>query len=116
MNKHTPGPWAVGFHDGSGCGSDNEGAYITAGDHANVLDSVNTVVVRGGVDTWNVKLGVLRPEDACLISAAPDLLRELKDIRDRFRRALVASGTDDWFADAAVASADAVIAKAEVQS
>lgn len=50
--------------------------------------------------------------DANLIAAAPELLTELQSMRQRFVRCLEHSGTDPEYAFAAVASTDAVIAKA----
>lgn len=72
MSKHTPGPWAVGFSDGSGL------AYITAGDHP-ALRSTPIVVVSGRVDDWGVQQGVLRHEDARLIATTPKLLELLRE-------------------------------------
>lgn len=65
MSKHTPGPWIIGFDDGSG------ESYITAN---------QVVVVRGGEDGWGVMNGVENPADARLIAAAPDLLEALERI------------------------------------
>jgi hypothetical protein len=69
--KHTPGPWAVGFSDGSG-----SPYYILAGEHA-AIKALPAVVVRGGHDDWGVEHGVQRIEDAALIAAAPELYKEL---------------------------------------
>ncbi len=70
--KHTPGPWKVGFEDGSGP------TYIT--------DSNDQSVVSGATDDWGVIQGVLKPEDARLIAAAPELLEACevvaKELRD----------------------------------
>lgn len=70
---HTPGPWQVGFSDGSGP------TYIVAGDHAAVPGVSHVVTVVGGSeDSWGLPQGVRNSADACLIAAAPDLLCELK--------------------------------------
>ena len=48
--NHTPGPWKIGFSDGSGAGSREEGVCITADDK---------FVIRGGVDDYGVAFGVV---------------------------------------------------------
>lgn len=69
-STHTPGPWHIGFKDGSGGLSDNEGAYIVG-----YVDSdLENVVVVGGSDDWSLPFGVVNEADAHLIAAAPDLL------------------------------------------
>lgn len=68
-SKHTPGPWQVGFADGSG--------------HSYITDSQGRVVVRGGYDSQGIKHGVVKKSNARLIAAAPKLLaivaRALRD-------------------------------------
>ena len=73
--QHTPGPWAVGFGDGSGV---DEGAYIVARD--------STVVVRGGNPQGDLEFGVQLDADARLIATAPRLLA--------FAEAFAAAGLD----------------------
>jgi hypothetical protein len=80
----TPGPWAVGFSDGSGQ------TYITAGDHP-AREDLPVVVVSGGEDSWGVPQGVENPADARLISAAPELLACAK----RSAAALLSAGVED---------------------
>jgi len=73
MTGHTPGPWRVGFSDGSGAGESYgaEGIYITGPD--------GQVVVWGGEHFGHIS-GVERSADAQLIAAAPDLLQALEQI------------------------------------
>ena len=72
MNSPTPGPWRIGYDDGSGAGEDNEGIYIIAvGEEA---------VVRGGRDDYGIAHGVVCMEDAHLIAAAPDLYKQLRHL------------------------------------
>ena len=68
--KFTPGPWAVGFSDGSG------ETYITAGDHPAQKD-YPVIIVSGADDGWGISQGVRNPADAALIAAAPELYSEL---------------------------------------
>jgi len=77
---HTPGPWRIGFTDGSG------ETYITAGDHGVVKDLNNIVtVVSGTSDDWGIKQGVLNPADAHLIAAAPEMLEALEQLNSEIR-------------------------------
>jgi hypothetical protein len=50
--------------------------------------------------------------NAALFAAAPTLYEELANLRRRFHAALVGTGTDPEFADAAVAAADKAMAQA----
>jgi hypothetical protein len=71
-SKHTPGPWQVGFADGSG--------------HSYITNLQGRVVVRGGYDYHGIKHGVVKKSDARLIASAPDLLavaRLVDDVADR---------------------------------
>lgn len=72
MNKtnFTPGPWRVGFDDGSGCVSKTEGAWILR-DDPDVGAMSAPEIVAGGSD--GIPYGVLRMEDAHLIAAAPEM-------------------------------------------
>lgn len=70
-NKHTPGPWHVGFADDSGPG------YITTFDSG-------LVVVRGGYAN-GLKFGAIRKSDARLIAAAPELLEALNMVFARLK-------------------------------
>ena len=97
MSGHTPGPWAVGFSDGSGV---DEGAYIVARD--------STVVVRGGNPQGDLEFGVQLEPDARLIAAAPELLDVIQEILDYSGGAN--SALDDEYV---VERARAVVAKAK---
>jgi len=90
--KHTPTPWAVGFSDGSGGATKDNGAWITAGDHPAIKDTRNVIpVVRGGQDDWGVRVGVVNPDDAAYIvracNAHDDLVEALKECH-RFAQAI----------------------------
>ena len=82
FNGHTAGPWAVGFSDGTGQ------AYILADSaprykgQRSVTAALPKVVVSGGTDDWGIEHGVRNPIDAKLIAAAPDLLREVIELRE----------------------------------
>lgn len=73
--KFTPGPWKIGFSDGSGVADDYRdcGAYLTTSPD-------DTPVVRGGTDDGEMAIGVLNPSDATLIASAPDLYAALSDM------------------------------------
>ena len=73
---HTPGPWDIGFDDNTGHGEDGEGAWIVAR-HLADINGLGHVVVWGG-RYEGTPIGVLTPEDARLIAAAPDLLAALE--------------------------------------
>ena len=62
--SHTPGPWYVGYEDGSGRGE--EGDYIAITTDASRSESI--------ADDVADHRGVRRLADAYLIAAAPDLL------------------------------------------
>ena len=70
-DKHTPGPWKIGFSDGSGAGQYDEGIWIVA--------EGNNPIVRGGQDQ-GVPVGVVTPADARLIAATPALLEALESV------------------------------------
>ena len=70
-NKHTLGPWMVGYSDGSGA---REGEYC-------ITNGTQAVVVGG--ESFGSSHGVRRIEDARLIAAAPDLLEALKQVVTR---------------------------------
>lgn len=99
--SHTPGPWKVGYSDGSGAENiPREGAEIT--------DAYDNVIVRGGSPWGDIAYGVLQGEDARLIAAAPELLEALKNVLDH-------GGTTagEWVPVAIYKQALAAIAKAE---
>lgn len=58
-------PWKIGFADGSGCGEDGEGIYITTADEA------QDVVVWGGKDSWGLPVGIRHMVVAEVIAAIP---------------------------------------------
>ncbi len=73
-SKHTPGPWRLGYEDGSGVADDyTKGYCITAGER--------TVVYSG--DSFGVLYGIEREADARLISSAPELLAALEKAAER---------------------------------
>jgi hypothetical protein len=69
MGEYTPGPWRIGFDDGSGMAGEAGGAWIIG------LD--DEIVVAGGVHE-GLKYGVPDMDNARLIAAAPDLLEAAK--------------------------------------
>lgn len=72
MNKHTPGPWEVRFHNGQ-----IEGIYTTKPSPKDVEISGDFagLIVETDCGFYPPKL-----EDARLISAAPELLQMLQEI------------------------------------
>lgn len=79
----TPGPWKVGFEDGSGS------TWIT-------VDDGEAEVVSGTADSWGVPQGVLDPADAALIAALRNAAPYLLDVVDAAR----ALKRTNWYADA----------------
>jgi len=83
----TPGPWNVGFSDGSGAGEDRDGFYITTPDKYPEDGAVNeAAVVSAAADSWGIGQGVRRSEDATYIALANpstvlELLAEIKALR-----------------------------------
>ncbi len=69
MGEHTPGPWRIGFEDGSGFVDEEDGAWITG------LE--DEIVVAGGSHE-GLKYGVPNLDNARVIAAAPDLLEAAK--------------------------------------
>jgi hypothetical protein len=63
---YTPGPWRIGFPDGTGGVDGEDGAWIIGADEE--------IVVAGGSHD-GLKYGVPDEDNARLIAAAPDLLR-----------------------------------------
>ena len=76
----TPGPWKLGYSDGSGARQNDweseEGFYIT--------DPLDNEIVRGGEDE-GIPIGVLHEGDAKLIAAAPTLLNACKAVLSYIR-------------------------------
>ncbi len=66
--QFTPGPWRIGFSDGSGSGSDREGAWITT-----VAPTLPDHVIVAGCDHDGVPCGVRTEANGRLIAAAPEL-------------------------------------------
>jgi hypothetical protein len=69
--KFTPGPWFVGYSDGSGA-SDEDG-YCIVRDGEPVVRSA---------DSFGILYGIEKRADAYLIAAAPDLYAALIDMLD----------------------------------
>ncbi len=69
MEAHTPGPWRIGFEDGTGMADEEGGAWIIG------LD--DEIVVAGGSHE-GLKYGVPDEDNARLIAGAPDLLEAAK--------------------------------------
>lgn len=76
MSAYTPGPWRIGFEDGTGWMDDEEGGWIIGADEE--------VVVAGGSHD-GLKYGVLDEHNGLLIAAAPDLLDAAKRASEFFR-------------------------------
>ena len=97
---YTPGPWVVIQPEANEIGQEmavKHECYFVA-----------TVHDMGGPsgDTE-------REANARLIAAAPELLAELKSMKERFHMCCLTSGSDREYADLAVAKAFALISKAE---
>ena len=69
MPQYTPGPWRIGFDDGTGWMDDEDGGWIIGLDEE--------VVVAGGSHE-GLKYGVPDEHNGLLIAAAPDLLDAAK--------------------------------------
>ena len=69
MPAYTPGPWRVGFEDGTGGVDEDGGAWIIGEDEE--------VVVAGGSHE-GLKYGVPEEANARLIAMAPELLEAAK--------------------------------------
>ncbi len=65
MPQYTPGPWRIGFEDGTAWMDDEDGGFIIGEDEE--------VVVAGGSHE-GLKYGVLDEHNGLLIAAAPELL------------------------------------------
>ena len=65
MPQYTPGPWRIGFEDGSGWMDDDDGGWIIGEDE-------EVVVAGGSLD--GLKYGVTDEHNGLLIAAAPELL------------------------------------------
>jgi len=74
---YTPGPWHIGFNDGSGCGEEGEegGIYITSTIAYEGMDDFaeDHVVIYGSNDGWGIPQGVQKMADARLIMITPEL-------------------------------------------
>jgi hypothetical protein len=93
--QHTPGDWNIGW----------DGKRHVIHDNT-ALQRHIAYTSDGGVpddEAW---------ANALLFRAAPDLLKELRNLRRRFHAACIHAGSDEWAATAACADADAAIAKA----
>ncbi len=86
---HTPGPWYVGYSDGSGTGEGDDGIYIThrledCPEHG-VVDE-QPCIVSGCADDWGCGQGVHTQQDAVLISLAPVMRVALIEARAEIER------------------------------
>ena len=105
MSAHTPGPWAIQMAE------DCQGRQLDEMVRWAVTADANHLWVSTG-PTWDAEHHAESIANARLIAAAPDLLFELRDLRERFHSALVHGGTDPEYAAHACAKADAAIANA----
>lgn len=94
--KHTPGPWHVGY-DVSKC----------------------AVYMKPVSEGWLVRDQIAKFDrseegmaNARLIAAAPDLVEALTEIIERYRTAIICGGTDEEYADIAVAKYRAALRRA----
>ena len=69
MPAYTPGPWRIGFEDGTGWMDDEDGGWI--------IGFEEEVVVAGGSHE-GLKYGVPDEHNGLLIAAAPELLEAAK--------------------------------------
>lgn len=69
MPQYTPGPWRIGFEDGTAWMDDEDGGFIIGEDEE--------VIVAGGSHE-GLKYGVLDEHNGLLIAAAPELLEAAK--------------------------------------
>lgn len=92
MSKHTTGPWSLRQDE--------------AGHHREITDRGGTTIIS---ETEYGQETPTNHADWSLISAAPELLDTLKDLRS------VVTGDDpiEWFGSAVMRRVDAAIAKAE---
>lgn len=93
--KHTKGPWRI---------SQNVSRHV--------IGPKGGVVTCGEL-TWDGPGSTeVADANARLIAAAPEMLDELINMTARFKAAIMQAGTDEEFAELAVASARAIIARA----
>jgi hypothetical protein len=93
--QHTPGDWDICW-DGT--------RYVIHDNTA--LQRHIAYTSNGGVPDDEARA------NARLFAAAPDMLKELRNLRRRFHAACIHAGSAEWAATAACADADAAIAKA----
>lgn len=99
MSKHTPGPWKALEVD--------LGQYWTVvTDWTNIEDSMGDGFSQVGEGIANVYGGDRCEANAALVSAAPDLLHQLKQVESQLSRG-------EPFPPAAIVAIRAAIAKAE---
>lgn len=102
--QHTPGPWRLWI------AQDAKPHSIHLG------GNLGSIEVQHHHCDFHDPSGALAEEQLCnarLIAVAPELLAELRSITARFRKAILATGTDPEFADAAVQTATSLIDRAE---
>jgi len=92
MNKHTPGPWEVAYQD-------KNGQAVVKAEHIEVATC------------WHHSVGAIEEEmhaNACLIAAAPDLLKALKVALRQNEHDMMMTGEECRQCWAAIAKAEGV--------
>jgi hypothetical protein len=101
--KHSPGPWEA------------NGPFVNSVAVTGIADCSRADIAENWAGSDYTSHSHTEA-NARLIAAAPELLNELINLTARFKAAVMQAGTDEEFAELAVSSARAAIAKAEVQS
>jgi len=77
LAKATATPWFIGFADGSGA---DDGIYITHESKFPLRDGDRDSVIRGGSPEGDIQYGVLREQDAQLITELRNAASALMDV------------------------------------
>lgn len=109
-SKHTPGPWIPGciVSDDCACNCTAILAPVYMGSVANVSVDNGKSISEGGNDSPPLEEA---KANARLISAAPDLLEALKDLRS----VVIRENPIAWFGSACMRRVEEAIAKAEAR-